>query len=388
MCSYRKFNFKYLCTFSEKKYLTKISIRGGGFYETAIGINGVGQLANEFSYLTNELTGRSDIRCTTLKNWSAIIPTRGLLKKIKSWCPKCYEESKLNNGVVYDQLIWNFQLVDYCMKHKTSLVNTCENCSSTMPVINRTSSPGFCSRCENWLGTFFLTETNESTNDSLLDISLIGELLANNELNFTYDSFLESLNFYINEVFDQMPFRAATFFKIPKSTFGTWICGKTQPNIKYLIQICKMLGISIIEFFQMQKANRDESSFRYHGARQTRHNHLEIQNILKKVIENKEPVSISEVSRLIGCDRKLLSSLYRADCDQIMKNYNDHLQHNKNERLSTKTNQLSKAFYSLVEQSVYPSRRRLEEILGIGFLKEKALQEYWKELKKGCMYDE
>ncbi|MEO2077827.1 MAG: TniQ family protein [Bacillus sp. (in: firmicutes)] len=366
----------------KKKYLTKISLRGGGFYDTAIGINGVGQLADEFSQLTNELTGRSDISCTTLLNWSDIFPTRGLLKKTKSWCPICYEEAKSNEEVIYDQLIWNFQLVDYCMKHKTPLVDTCESCRSTVSIINRTSSPGFCSKCGKWLGKISSSDT-ECTNNSLLGISLIGELLANDQVKITRSKLMESLTFYLNEVFEKSPFRAATYFNIPKSTFRTWISGKAQPNIHYLIQMCKMLGISIIEFLLNQKPTKDESSAElFRSAVQIKHNHLEIQNILRTVIENKEPVSISEVSRMIGCDRKLLSRMYKEECMHIKKKYNEHLQHNKNERLCTKTKQLNAAFKLLVKQNVYPSRRRLEEILGTGFLKEKAIQEYWNELKK------
>lgn len=136
-----------------KEYLSSISKRGGnGFFDSAIGINGLGKLAQEFSGLTNKFTGRTDLGFTTLQNWSDVLPYRGLLKKTKSWCPKCYEEFKLNDEVIYDPIIWNFQQINYCMKHKTPLVNICGNCNKTVPVINRKSAPGLCSRCENWLG--------------------------------------------------------------------------------------------------------------------------------------------------------------------------------------------------------------------------------------------
>jgi hypothetical protein len=374
---------KIYAPYLSKAYLTKISIRGGGFYETAIGINGVGQLASEFSQLTNELTGRADIRYTTLLNWSVIFPFRGLLKKTKSWCPLCYEEAKLSDSIIYDQLIWNFQLVDYCMKHLTPLENTCLFCKSTMPVIDRKSLLGFCSNCCTWLGnTSSIAINDQYPNNSLKDISLIGELLSNNQIKLSHALFQDSLNFYIDEYFHKSPFKAAGFFKIPKSTFATWIAGRAQPNINYLIKICKMLGLSIIEFLQKQEPIKDNSPNEFYVKDHFRYDHQEINRTLKNVILSNKPTSISEVARIIGCDRKLLSTMYRKECNQIKNIYNAHLLQRKNERLSIKTNQLKEAFHSLVKQGHYPSRRKLEEILGSGFLKEKAIQEYWNQLKK------
>lgn len=373
----------------KKDYLTKISVRGGGFYETAIGINGMGQLAYEFSQLTNKLTGRLDISNTTLEKWTAILPTRGLLKKTKSWCPQCYEEAKLNGEIIYDQLIWNFQLVNYCLKHKTPLVNECANCKSLIHVIDRESLPGFCPRCGKWLGLKNCHSDNvERNNVSFSHISLIGELLENNQLNLSHASLVESLNFYVNEAFSQTPLKAATYFNIPKTTFRTWISGKARPNINYLTQMCQMLGISIIEFLQKQTSNKKNGTIERAVKVRVVFDHPEIKKTLKKLIESKEPVSISEVSRRIGCDRKLLSRMYETECEQIKENYNEFLQDKKEERLARKINLLKEAFNSIVKQGVYPSRRQLEALLGAGFLKEKVLQEKWNKLKKEMNVDE
>lgn len=370
----------------EKDYLSRISKRGGnGFYDSAIGINGIGKLAYEFSELTNELTGRSDISYMTLQNFSTILPDRGLLKKTKSWCPYCFEESRVTGALIYEPLIWCFQTVNYCIKHETPLVDICENCMRTVPVINRKSLPGFCTRCENWLGTSFSTIEvfKDDVNQFLSDISLIGELLAKNGLDFSSINLTRTINFYVNNCFEKSPSKAAQYFKIPKTTFRMWFSGENLPSIKYLIRICKALGISIVEFLHKMDPLIVQGAIESEETLKVKHDHKEIKKILNKVIETKDPISISGVAKIIGCDRRLLSRMYSAECSQIRENYNSFLQKEKLKRFNTKSKQLDEAFYFHVRQGVYPSRRKLEDHLGTGFLKEKALQEKWNELKKG-----
>jgi transcriptional regulator with XRE-family HTH domain len=365
----------------QKDYLTKISIRGGGFFETANGINGVGKLAMEFSQLTNELTGRSDINETTLEQWSALLPNRGLLNKTKFWCPLCYEEARINEEVIYDQLIWNFQLVDTCMKHNTLLINSCVSCGSTILIIDRESAPGICSKCGSWLGSN--STLNRNTSESIVNTSLIGDLLAVSERNLPLGTALESLRFYMKEYFGHSKSKAASLLMVPKSTLNTWISGKSHPNIRYLVQICNVMGLSIIQFLQRATPAVESCSPKYNVSVKRTYDHLKIKNILDNAIEMKEPVSISEIARRIGCDRKLLSRKYKVECEEIKNNHSTYVEQNKNERLSRKIDQLIETFYLLLRQGIYPSRRQLESVLGTGFLKESALQEHWTQLKKG-----
>lgn len=365
----------------KKDYLNKISIRGGGFYESANGINGVGKLAEEFSDLTKELTGRSDITRTTLKQWSCMLPTMGLLKKNKSWCPNCYEEAKLNKRIVYDKLIWNFQLVKYCLFHKTPLVEYCCSCGKENRVVDRNSAPGICSKCGSWLGSI---SPQEMVNNELLkDIELIGDFLAVDESNKIQGTVLDSLQFYLRVYFGSSKNKAASALNVPKSTFSTWVSGDSHPNIYNLVHICKVLDVSINQFLRRETPTfKSEFSTGCINSTKKTHDHMEILNVLKRIINSKEAVSISEIAKWVGCDRRLLSRKYKVECEQIKKRHIAFIEQQKNERYLKKINQLNSAFYSLLEQSIYPSRRQLESVLGSGFLKETSLQEYWNQLKR------
>ncbi|WP_088104112.1 TniQ family protein [Halalkalibacter urbisdiaboli] len=369
----------------KKEYLLKITKRGGnGFFDSAIGINGFGKLAVEFVQLTDTFTGRSDLRSTTLINWSSILSNRGLFKKNKSWCPACYEDSKVNGKVAYDQLIWNFQHVASCLKHNIPLKDICEYCNGPIPVINRKSIPGYCPRCDCWLGSLSINRNTlrENKEGDLSDAFIIGDLLAKSNFDITNSSLFDSLNFYVNKSFDNSPTKAAKYFKIPKSTFSMWLAGENLPGFYYLVRMCKGLGVSIIGFLQKQQYVNDfYSTDRVEEIRE-RYDHEKIKITLDKLIENQEPISISSAAKLIGCDRKLLSKRYVVECNQIKENYNLHLQEKKKENTNKKARKLEGAFYSLVQQGTYPSRRRLEEVLGTGFLRENAIQMHWNELKR------
>ncbi|WP_042142793.1 TniQ family protein [Paucisalibacillus sp. EB02] len=368
-----------------KEYLSKISKRGGnGFFDSAIGMNGRGKLAKEFIELTEKLTGRSDISFTTLFRFSSILPERGLLKRTKSWCPKCYEESKLKSEDIYDQLIWNFQCVDLCIIHKTPLLDLCEHCKYAVPLINRKSMPGYCSRCGNWLGSIFYTNDKYSgdTNEFITDIMLIGELLAKDDMDFSNANLGRTLNYYVTKVFEGSQNKAAKYMNIPKSTFRGWISGETLPNIYYQLRICKVLGVSIIDLLQRQEPVKKLDSSDTVSLGKKSYDHEEIKKTLNKVIMEKTPVSISAIAKIIGCDRKLLTRMYEIECNKIKENYNAFLKEKKAENLHIKNEKLKEAFNSLLKKGVYPSRRRIEETLGTGFLREKIIQDSWDELKR------
>jgi transcriptional regulator with XRE-family HTH domain len=373
----------------KKEYLSKVSKRGGnGFYDSAIGINGVGKLAGEFSDLTNKLTGRTDLCLTTLQKWSNILPSRGLLKNNKSWCPVCYWESKENGEVIYDPLIWTFQTVPICLKHKTTLLDICQGCNKSVPVISRNSFPGYCSRCGHWLGSLSVSSDSLGNEDDLLsNVLMIGDLLAQCHFDVANTSIHDSIKYYVNEVFDCSPIRAAKQLKIPKTTFVLWASGDSTPSIQYLIQLCKSLGTSIVEFLQREKRVKNIEPPISSTKVREKHNHDVIRNILDKVIVNKEPISLSALAKKIGCDRKLLSRMYITECKQIKEIYYSYLQEKKKENELIKATRLEEAVRTLSQKGIYPSRRQVEGILGSGFLNEITMQEKWTKLKRSYQYD-
>src|SRR3989440_11331587 len=88
----------------------------GQFKGYAKAANGLGIMATDLSKVLEPLTLRNDLRFTTMVPWAGVLPPHFLIKPIRAWCPRCYEEWQASNQVVYEPLIWALAPVTACCK--------------------------------------------------------------------------------------------------------------------------------------------------------------------------------------------------------------------------------------------------------------------------------
>lgn len=375
-----------------KRYLNNQVFRGGdGLYKSSNGINGIGILAQEITNILEELTFRTDIKSTTLLNWSDVLPTRGLLKKQRAWCSSCYMDDLSNKRMIYERLIWNFKLVNFCTKHNHYLSLRCPFCNKANPTLTRKSRPGYCSICEKWLGFIPNNLNLSSAHENYVFANMIEELVSQSNIYRTEKSSIcvvYAINYYINKCFEGKSSRMAKELNIPLSTLNTWLSGESLPEIKSLIKICEFLGVYLSEFLIKKKVDCKVKVMKHSIIRESerkerkRHNHQEIKEYLNFVINNKLSLSISKIAANLGCDRKLLSQRYPKECNKIKNNFNKHLEDIKKRRDIEKFKKVEEAFYLITRKGEYPSRREMEKIIGKGVLREKILQQKWKSLKE------
>ncbi|OHX42882.1 hypothetical protein BBV17_26555 [Cytobacillus oceanisediminis] len=370
-----------------KKYLSNISKKGGdGFYKSTSGINGIGQLAEEFTNLLSNLTLRSDLEDTTLLTWNTVFPTRGLSKNRKHWCPCCFQESLENNKPIYEQLIWCIQPYQNCLIHKIKLENKCPTCTSDMYFLDRKARPGFCSKCGNWLGMNLISNIS----DELYREQFIAHMLAYNHkkknLKLERHKISESLNFYLGRNFEGKLSTAAEKLGFPKTTFRCWINGENIPPIDSIIQICRCLNLSITEFLSKEEACYKAEYLDYRKCsknKRLKKDHLLIQKLLEKVINEKIPMTISGLAKICDCDRRLISRQYPKQCEVIKGIYSEFLISGKRKRTKLMKKKMEEAFSMLIKYDLYPSRRKVESLLNDKYLvKEEKVSKFWKELKE------
>ena len=87
-------------------------------------LNGIGQMAREFVQALQQLTLQENLHHLTLLMWAEVLPARGLLRRIRAWCPLCYEEWRTNNLTVYEPLLWALEAIKFCPRHQQALVLT------------------------------------------------------------------------------------------------------------------------------------------------------------------------------------------------------------------------------------------------------------------------
>ncbi|MGG1880370.1 helix-turn-helix domain-containing protein [Paenibacillus cisolokensis] len=232
-----------------KHYLHEISKRGGnGFYDSAHMINGVSTGAKEFSIMLNELTGNSNLEFLTLLRFANVIPQRGLLRTNKAWCPVCFEDMVNTNSPVYEPLIWLIKAVSVCRKHNTLLVERCPNCSRRNLVMDRRSSPGFCSHCNTWLGKGRTSNLNILDHESRIKAMMVERLLKNISVPVK-DGIITSLRNIVTDENSSVA-HSARKLGVPKTTFWGWFRGKNLLPISEVIRICNKYGIDIVDFYK------------------------------------------------------------------------------------------------------------------------------------------
>lgn len=170
--------------------------------------------------METELTGILNLGGLTMHRLKDAIPQRGLLRKVKAWCPECYDEMReATPTIIYDPLIWSIRVVSICKKHRKQLVDLCPGCEKNNLIMERRSSPGFCSHCNLWLGN---TKSRDICNhESLVIAEMVEQLLESNNT-FSRRGISASLKQIVVHNNSNIT-QVARKFSVPKTTFWAWL---------------------------------------------------------------------------------------------------------------------------------------------------------------------
>jgi hypothetical protein len=148
------------------------------FFIEAFPLNGIGERARAWVSVLERMTGTGGLDLLTLLPWSKVISCVHLLRTQRAWCPYCYGRSPgPADREVYDRLVWNFQVVTACPVHHCLLESTCPSCTKNQYVFAPRMRPGYCSRCQAWLGR--APESCAGDQSEPVHIAqLVGELVA------------------------------------------------------------------------------------------------------------------------------------------------------------------------------------------------------------------
>lgn len=147
------------------------------FYLDAHTLNGTGDRSRLWVSLLEQLTCVDRLDLLTLLPWAKTISCVHLLRTQRAWCPFCYGAERETGPSAYERLLWTLQVVTVCPDHRCPLESICQFCGRTQYVFSSKSRPGYCSRCQHWLG-----RKSESVDHDLAEpirvAEMVGELLA------------------------------------------------------------------------------------------------------------------------------------------------------------------------------------------------------------------
>jgi hypothetical protein len=232
-------------------------LRGSQIYSCATTLNGSGVMAKDWVDALEFLTHRSDLTFLTMLPWKKVFPIQGLLRFKRAWCPSCYEECRVNNGILYDPLLWSINGT-ICLNHSRALITDCLHCGKSLPHLDRRYRSGYCSKCNGWLGSIRETE-HKGLMESIQDefewhnwiATNMGDLIAiSPELPITpkTNRIAEMMSAF-GKRYHQENFHAfARWLGVHPRNVLAWAKGKKWPKLLALMHVCYRLNISLVEF--------------------------------------------------------------------------------------------------------------------------------------------
>lgn len=211
-------------------------------------LNGLGECPRQWVRVLESLTGRISLHTLTMLNWSQVISNCDLLRRVRAWCPHCYDSWRSTDQPIYEPLLWNICVVTVCPIHGRPLERCCQYCKRESPLLTSKARPGFCYRCRGWLGAPVQPDlAADGDAAELLFTNAVGALLARGPatqgaLSGTY--FKENLTCCIGNLAggNQSAFSRATGVSLDALTH--WLTPNTTFRLRSFLRMCSELRIT------------------------------------------------------------------------------------------------------------------------------------------------
>jgi len=207
------------------------------------------------------LTLCRNLHSLTMLTWVKVIPTVGLIRSFRAWCPACYGEWYARGQTIYEPLLWSLSIVTACPQHHQYLRDWCPHCGQRFFPLTGRARAGYCAKCSRWLGVLPDTElpyrmeiplAPEASLESYTWLQdSLGELVAATPL--LPDPVLTTriatiLCRCLNQLTQGNVSALARLLRVTRQSVQDWCSGKRLPQLSKLLQICYYLGTSALDF--------------------------------------------------------------------------------------------------------------------------------------------
>ena len=346
-----------------------------------IQLNGSRMLAQDWVETLERLTSRNDLKYLTLIPWSKIFYWKRLLWPSKAWCARCFGDWRATGQPLYEPLLWSVLSVLVCPIHIWPLSVHCPHCGGLQPPLAPNSLPGFCYRCQGWLGASRKWDPENDkcpfTEKLKIEIWLAG---AAGELIAAAPSIRGRLRKerikHAREVYlDHISERGQAAFKDwpPLAEVRRGQRRRKTVDIELFSRLCYALGTTPLKLLTDETLEIDSDhiallppshlpiqrkSFR------RKVNRPELERQLKAAIQSTEPaLPLTKVAKKLLRHHVCLKKWFPDLCAQISKKYREYLRQRKAERTQKLCNEVYEITCRLADEGIYPSARRVESLL-------------------------
>lgn len=282
------------------------------FYPATPALNGLGSTARDWVEVLEELTLQRGLRFLTMLRWQNVLTERSLSRSVRAWCPYCLEEQNQSGGPIYEHLLWALNTVHVCPVHETGLEDHCRRCEKQLRPLADRSLPGYCSRCDLWLGHANHKEKEKSVDlrYELWVANQMGGLIAaapEIEADPPKRRVSEFVPTCINEITNGNVSTFGRLVDINKITVYSW-CRQNQPvpQTDLLLKVCYRIGVSFVDLLTKDDLSHDleliDRSFSETQNVRSRllHRRGEVKRALLAALKQDPAPSVQDVARRLG----------------------------------------------------------------------------------------
>ncbi len=367
-------------------------------------MNGMDPVADTWTRLLGELTCRGDLRHLTMLAWMNVMPSRGLFREERAWCPECYACDE----VVHEHLIWCLAPVTICTHHRRPLENRCPHCHESLPVISWRSVPGFCSSCRGWLGT-----TSGSADAGMAaSVELpawecrvaenFGELVSAAP-GLTHPPGKDRIAHALEALTGCTGAgRMAGVLGVDYMASWAWSTGKMRPLIACLLPICARFGVSLMAFYTdaalqpgapdgvipqaTDRAGTPRAKPVRRGSRHRQRALLKRAGAYLQSIVTEEPVpppSLCEICRRTGHDKPVLYRHYPDLCRAITARWKEWNRGRGSDRRERLAREIREVALRLHAEGIVPTTLTVARSLALpGAIRDPVARSTLREIRK------
>jgi hypothetical protein len=318
-------------------FKTEIGSDPHGFHARTYAINSFGEAAKRWVEALQTGTMQDDLQFLTLLPFEHLLWPLAIFRHCRAWCAACYEDSRSRGNVIHESLLWALKMVTLCPRHRRPLEEVCPHCSRRAKPLTVYSRPGYCSKCQKWLGRH-TPEGDRSTFEqhdaeaALWHAGAIGDLLAaapRVDPTSLRRTFTANFRACVDLVAEGNKSAFADAAGVTDETVYSLMTGRGLPSIPTLLRVSYHLKIPVIGFLEREPAAAEAHWQEARGRIETRRLPSSraseaIRAALERATSEQPPPRLSDIAQRFNYLK--LNRLYRVDpklCRQIASRYQD-----------------------------------------------------------------
>jgi hypothetical protein len=356
------------------------------------------------------LTGRDDIRSTTLLGWASVLPTKRAFRVHRAYCPCCYFEwsrpvsgptidstAHMPSGI-YEPLLWQFTELEVCIRHEVKLRWACSDpgCRAERGTLAAWARPGYCA-CGRFLG---VSEAAVKAVEGDLEASVLSwqryvtvalsDLIANPPAAGEVVSPLATaaaVQLAVERSTGGKYVRFADLIHMSPGTVSLWKDGRRRPTIGGALRICAASGFRLPDFLAGRLSHLENTAGPtvppFIPASLETHQVIDWNRVGRKLVaalRRPIPPSLRSVRNELHVDARQLARLYPDECRLIRERYLQLVEEQSMQAQRDRQDIILAAIRRIHAEGRYPSRHQVSKLLPRNIsLRQAILNRLWKD---------